>query len=219
MGGNIKIPLVIDPRGAATTAASLVGKMKKNFLEKGQTLKNLKISILGGTGPVGRIAGALCNSEGADTYIVETWSERNQTWLDSFIAKFNKEYNVALKGVLLTDEKSRVEHCMDKDLIISCGAAGIELLGKNSMELLSQNAPGKYCVDINLVPPPGIYGIKPDSDGQEIFPGMYGYGPLNIGQIKFQTELAILEEARKVTCGIFDFKQAYESAKKILKIK
>lgn len=219
MGGTIKIPLVIDPRGAATTAASLVAKMKGIFLERGETLKNRKITILGGTGPVGRIAGALCNAEGADTYIVETWNQRNQEWVNDFILKFNLEYNVNLKGMLLLDETERMKHCIDKDLIISCGAAGIELLGKQSMEILSQNAPGKLCVDINLVPPPGIYGIKPDSDGQEIFPGMFGYGPLNIGQIKFQTEINILEEARQAECGTFDFNKAYDIAKKILKIK
>lgn len=218
MGGDIRIPLVIDPRGAATTAASLVAKMKNVFLQKGEQLKNQKITILGGTGPVGRIAGALCNREGADTYIIETWDQRNQEWLDNFIHKFNQEYDVALKSLLLTNETKRLEHCMDTDLIISCGAAGIELLGTNSMEILSQKAPGKQCVDINLVPPPGINGIKPDSDGGEIFPGIYGYGPLNIGQIKFQTEIAILEEARKAEYGIFDFNRAYEIAKKMIKI-
>ncbi|TFG17735.1 MAG: hypothetical protein EU530_10235, partial [Promethearchaeota archaeon] len=72
MGGTIKIPIVIDPRGAATTAASLVAKMKGILIEKGESFKNRKITILGGTGPVGRIAGALCNEEGADTWIVET---------------------------------------------------------------------------------------------------------------------------------------------------
>ena len=219
MGGDIRIALVIDPRGAATTAASLVAKMKEVFIKKGESIRNRKITILGGTGPVGRISGALCDAEGADTYIVETWNQRNQEWLDIFIRKFNQEYSVKLKGLFLLDEKERLNHCMDKDIIISCGAAGIELLGKQSMEALSQKAPGKQCIDINLVPPPGIYGIKPESDNHEILPGIFGYGPLNIGQIKFQTEIEILEEARKAQYGIFDFHKAYEIAKRILKIK
>ncbi|MGH7410922.1 MAG: NAD(P)-dependent methylenetetrahydromethanopterin dehydrogenase [Candidatus Methylomirabilis sp.] len=51
-----QVSIMIDPKGAYTTAVALVAKVEKAL----GGLKGKRVAIPGGTGPVGRVAGALC---------------------------------------------------------------------------------------------------------------------------------------------------------------
>jgi methylene-tetrahydromethanopterin dehydrogenase len=49
-----------DPSGAYTTAAAMVASVEAAVLkQRARGLKGLRVVVLGGTGPVGRIAGVL----------------------------------------------------------------------------------------------------------------------------------------------------------------
>ena len=75
----------------------------------------------------------------------------------------------------------------------------------------------KLVIDINLVPPYGIEGLKPKDNNKEIYPTVFGIGALAIGRLKSEVETLILKEAAS-TKGkkIFDYNYAFEIAKKIL---
>ena len=75
----------------------------------------------------------------------------------------------------------------------------------------------KIIVDINLVPPYGIEGMKPENNNTEIYPGIFAIGALAIGQIKYKIERDIFKEAA-ITKGkkIFDYNIAFELANKIV---
>ena len=75
----------------------------------------------------------------------------------------------------------------------------------------------KIVVDINLVPPYGIEGIKPKHKNDEIYPDIYGIGALALGRLKSESEGQILKEAAQ-TKGhkIFDYTYAFEKANEIL---
>jgi len=72
-------------------------------------------------------------------------------------------------------------------------------------------------VDINLVPPYGIEGIKPEFNDIEFYPGIYGIGALDIGRLKYKIEHKIFKEAT-LTKGkkIFEYNIAFELASKMI---
>jgi len=86
-----------------------------------------------------------------------------------------------------------------------------------SKKLMEKLPPNKIVLDINLVPPYGIEGLKPNSNDEEIYPGIYGIGALDIGRLKYKVESQVFKDATN-TKGkkVFDYNFAFETAKKIL---
>ncbi|MFX1556745.1 MAG: hypothetical protein ACFFC9_05785, partial [Promethearchaeota archaeon] len=105
--------------------------------------------------------------------------------------------------------------CKDADIIWCLAAAGVEILSEESIKKLKGK---KIIVDINLVPPYGIEGIKPKYKNEEIFPGIFAIGALALGKLKADSEAQILKEAANTKgLKIFDYKYAFEVAKNLLK--
>lgn len=209
-------PVIIDYRGSHTTAASIVVKtMEFAKQHKIQDLKDKKIVILG-AGPVARIAALLSASLKSKTYIVETWNRSSKEFIKSLAYelsnKIGDESNL-IKGVFATNEDQIFEIVEDAHIIWCLAAAGVQILSKELMIKLKN----KLLVDINLVPPYGIEGLKPKDNNKEIFPTLFGTGALAIGRLKSDVESSILKKAAN-TKGkiIFDYKYAFEKAKDIL---
>jgi len=111
------------------------------------------------------------------------------------------------------DEK-KFEIVKDADIIWSLAAAGVQILSEGLMSKLPKN---KIVIDINLVPPYGIEGIKPKHDNEEIYPGIFGIGALAIGRLKANSEGQILKEAANTKgLKVFDYNYAFEIAKNLL---
>ena len=68
--------------------------------------------------------------------------------------------------------------------------------------------------DINAIPPLGVEGLKSEADGEEILPNVFGIGALAIGKLKNKVEAELIKRAAEEPRGIFDYKMAYEIAKK-----
>src|SRR3989304_3183883 len=69
-----QVSVMIDPKGAYTTAAALVAKVEKAL----GGLSGRKAAILGGTGPVGRGGGALCAGSGCEVIVGSRSREAGQ---------------------------------------------------------------------------------------------------------------------------------------------
>jgi len=103
-----EVPVIIDPRGSHTTAASVVAKTidiaRKHRIND---ISGKKIVILG-TGPVGRIAAIIAAKLGCKTILVETWEERTKESVNKLVKELNKK----------TDENASVivgEFAIDDD--------------------------------------------------------------------------------------------------------
>ncbi|MEJ2277101.1 MAG: methylene-tetrahydromethanopterin dehydrogenase N-terminal domain-containing protein [Candidatus Lokiarchaeota archaeon] len=189
-------PVIIDPRGSHTTASAVAAKTI-DIAEKKHKLRDLngkKVVILG-AGPVARIAAIIAARMNCDTYLVETWEKSNQRSIENLVSELNEEAGSQaskISGIYAPNEEMRFEIVKDADIIWALAAAGIEVLSKNSMEKLKGK---KIVVDINLVPPYGIEGLKPKHDNEEIYQGIYGIGALALGKLKSDSEASILKEA------------------------
>ena len=211
-------PLIIDPRGSHTTASAVVA-MTMNIAAKKHGLKDLKGKkvVIFGAGPVGRIAAILAAKIKCDTYLVETWDKSSKEFVQNLAKELTDEAGegaTEIKGVFTPEPEQRIEIVKDADIIWSLAAAGVEILSEESMRKLSGK---KLVVDINLVPPYGIEGLKPKHKNDEIYPGIFGIGALALGRLKSNSEAEILKEAANTNGSkIFDYNYAFEVAKKLL---
>jgi methylene-tetrahydromethanopterin dehydrogenase len=211
-------PVIIDPRGSHTTASAVVAKTlydAKN-IHKISDLKGEKVVIYG-AGPVARIAAILAAKEGLNTFIVETWDKSSEEFIKNLAKEVTEEAGegaTEIKGIFAPEKEQRYDVAKDALIIWSLAAAGVEILSSDLMERLEGK---KIVVDINLVPPYGIEGIRPKHNNKEIYSGIFGIGALALGRLKANSEGEILKEATKTKgTKVFDYNYAFEVAKKLL---
>lgn len=207
-------PVIIDPRGAHTTASAIVAKTIEVANKHGlSSLSGKKVICLGGTGPVGQIAALIASKLYADVVITSRREEYVKNLANSLTKKAGKG-SKKINGEVAKSEDQFYKIVKDADIIWSVGKAGIQMLSKEVLKQLSSN---KIVVDINLVPPYGLEGIKPEFDDEEFFSGIYAIGALGIGRLKYKIEREIFKMAIN-TKGkkIFDYNIAFEIASKIL---
>jgi methylene-tetrahydromethanopterin dehydrogenase len=205
-----ELAIVIDPRGAYTTAAAAVAKTLEFLLErKFGDLTNKTISVLAGTGPVGQTAARLYSLEKANVIITSRELQR----ASSVATKINEELeSERVRGVEAQTSEEIGKAIKNSDIVLTTGAAGTELLPLNILKEHGKNC--KIVADINAIQPLGVEGLKSDANGEEILPNVFGIGALVIGKFKNKVETELIKRATEESKGIFDYKMAYEIAKK-----
>jgi len=207
-----ELAVIVDPRGAYTTASAAVARMLATSLESGSgDFKGKRITVLAGTGPVGLVASRLCAAEGASVVVTSRDSARSM----AVATRINEEIGGTLvSGVKASAPGEVGESIEGSDMILSAGAAGIALLPLNVLKEY-----GKHCKvvgDINAIPPLGVEGLKSTDDKVEFLPGVRGIGALSIGTFKNKVEAQLFKKAVEAPKGIFDYKTAYDIAKSLV---
>jgi hypothetical protein len=204
-----EVAVIIDPRGAYTTATAAVAKTLELSLAKGfGDLDKKTVTVLAGTGPVGQTSARLYAAERADVIV----TSRSLQKACSVATKINEELEAEkVRGVEAQTPEDIGNAIENTDIVLSAGAAGTELL---PIEVLKRH--GKRCrivADINAIPPLGVEGLNPGADGKEILPTVFGIGALTIGKLKNKVEAGLIKKAAEETKGVFDYRIAYEIAK------
>lgn len=210
-----ELSVIVDPRGAYTTASAAVAKTYLLSVKKGLgDLNGKNVTVLAGTGPVGSVAARLYAIEGANVTI----TSRRMSKAIAVATKINEELGEdKIKGMEAAIPEEVGKAIKNADIVLSAGAAGVQLL---PLEILKEY--GKQCkivADINAVPPLGVEGLNPNDEGKEILPGIIGVGALKIGTFKNKIAAELFKRAVEAPKGIFDYKIAYEIAKKMVKAK
>jgi methylene-tetrahydromethanopterin dehydrogenase len=180
-----QVSVMIDPKGAYTTAAALVAKAEKAF----GGLAGRKAAILGGTGPVGRVAATLCAKNGCEVIV----GSRSKESADRLAKAISEKAGRAVTGDQMGTDEEKIPILRAVDLILATAKAGVQVLSRSALEALP---PGKLVADVNAVPPTGVAGLKPDDDLKEIAHGIRGIGALAIGVLKYKVEMEMLETIR-----------------------
>ena len=201
--------IIVDPRGAYSTAAGAVAKTLSLSLEKGiGTLEGKNVTVLAGTGPVGQTAARIYASEKANVIITSRSIAKGQAVAD----KINKEAGTErVKVVEVAKPEQTAASIKNAEIILSAGAGGIQLL---SSEDLKRNATKcKIVADINAIKPVGVEGLESNDDGKEIKTGVFGIGALAIGKLKIKIETDMIKRATAASQGLFDYAIAYDIGK------
>jgi len=205
-----ELAIIVDPRGAYTTATAAVAKTLGLSLEKGfGNLENKTVTVLAGTGPVGQTAGRLYTSEKANVIVTSRSLQR----ASSVATKINEEFESEIvRGVEAQTQEEIGKAIENAEIVLSAGAAGVQLLPLETLEEYGKNC--RIVADINAIPPLGVEGLKSEADGEKILPNIFGIGALAIGRLKNKIEVELIKRAAEEPKGIFDYKIAYEIAKK-----
>ena len=205
-----EVPVFADPSGAFTTAAGMVAKTEKALKDKfNLDFENLKIAILGGTGPVGVASAVISSKAGNDVILIG----RNQEKTEKVVEMCNVKYGSNSVGVGLDENKSTI--LSDVDVVFNTGAAGIQLMDDSLVKASSQI---KICADVNAVPPSGIAGVEANDDVvkmENASNDCYGIGALAIGNIKYKSQHDCLKLMYTSDKPVFlHFEHAFEFAQK-----
>ena len=205
-----EVPVFADPSGAFTTAAGMVAKTEKALKDRfNLDFENLKIAILGGTGPVGVASAVISSKAGNDVILIG----RNQEKTEKAVEMCNVKYGSNSVVVGLDENKSTI--LSDVDVVFNTGAAGIQLMDDSLVKASSQI---KICADVNAVPPSGIAGVEANDDVvkmENASNDCYGIGALAIGNIKYKSQHDCLKLMYTSDKPVFlHFEHAFEFAQK-----
>lgn len=205
-----QVPVFADPSGAFTTAAGMVAKTEKALKDKfNLDFENLKIAILGGTGPVGVASAVISSKAGNDVILIG----RNLEKTEKVVEMCNVKYGSNSVVVGLDENKSTI--LSDVDVVFNTGAAGIQLMDD---KLVKASSKIKICADVNAVPPSGIAGVEANDDVvkmENASNDCYGIGALAIGNIKYKSQHDCLKLMYTSDKPVFlHFEHAFEFAQK-----
>jgi methylene-tetrahydromethanopterin dehydrogenase len=207
------VSVMADPSGAYTTAAAMVACVEAALLKsQPQGLKGQRVVILGGTGPVGRIAGVLAAMAGADVAL----SSRNGIDVAEEAAQqTGKRFGVTIHGISGGDRAAVRTSIAEADVVLACAAAGVQVV---SAEDLGHAKRMKVAADVNAVPPEGVAGVGVMDNAKPLAgTNAVGIGALAIGNVKYQTQHRLLVQMRDAPKAVtLGFAEAFATARAFL---
>ncbi len=199
---GFRVSLMFDSNGCNTTAAAAVAKLTKNH-----SLLGKKAVVLAGTGPVGQRAAVMLAKEGAHVLI----TSRSFADAESLCNDLKTKFNVNIGPIEAKDNIARAEAVSDANIVLSAGAAGIQLLkeehwrGNSAIELI---------VDANASPPFGIGGIDMMDKGITLHDKVV-WGALGFGSLKLALHRACITKLFETNTQLFDAENIYALAKEM----
>lgn len=206
------VSLMADPSGAYTTAAAMVACVEAAVLKtRADGLAGLRVVVLGGTGPVGRIAGVLAAQAGADVAL----SSRNGIDVAEEAAQqTGKRFGVTIHGISGGDRAAIRTSIADADVILACAAAGVQVVSAEDLGFAKKIL---VAADVNAVPPEGVAGVGVMDDARPLAgTDAVGIGALAIGNVKYQTQHRLLVQMREAPKSVLGFAEAFATARAFL---
>jgi methylene-tetrahydromethanopterin dehydrogenase len=210
-----EVSVFSDPSGAFTTAAGMIAAVEKELTDKfNSPLEGQNILILGGTGPVGQIAGVIAAQAGANVRLIGRQMEKTQRIAALCSDEFGDGEIIINTGL----DADKADYLQTADIVLATGAAGIELL---SPALIATAPQLKVAADVNAIPPSGISGVDAFANGTPMShsnSGAVGIGALAIGNIKYQAQSRLLKKMIEDEKAVYlDFRHAFEVARDYVK--
>ncbi len=201
--GPVRVSLMLDSNGSNTTAAAAVVAARKHLPFGPETTA----TILGGTGPVGQRVVRMLAQEGVEVRV----ASRRISRAEGVCHRVSKAVNGA-RVTPHSTEGSDVASLVDGvQLVISAGAAGIELLSEQARKNASML---QVAIDLNAVPPAGLGGIEATDKAVER-DGQICYGALGVGGLKMKIHKAALARLFQTNDVVLDADEIYALGKEV----
>lgn len=202
--GPVRVSVMLDANGCNTTASAAVVAAARHI-----DLRNAQAVVLGGTGPVGQRVAQLLAHDGARVTISSRSAARAEQACNEVREKL--EGTPQITAVSSEQIQADVSILEQQQIVIACGAAGIELLSKEQIESLPNLC---VAIDLNAVPPTGLGGIAVTDKAQPIGSGV-GYGAIGVGGLKMKTHRAAIQALFESNDQLLDAIEIYGIAKNI----
>jgi methylene-tetrahydromethanopterin dehydrogenase len=206
-----EISVFADPSGAFTTAGAMMAMVERTLNRNfGGDLSGRKVSIFGGTGPVGGCTAVIAAKYGAT---VELVAHRAVQDVQAKAEAYNKRYGTNIGYVDGSNDELKQKVLNGTDVALCCAAAGVRVL---TLAQIAASSTLKVVADVNAVPPTGAEGVKVMADGAPIEgTKAFGLGALAIGNIKYQVQQGLFRKMLEGQSHVYlDFLSAFELARK-----
>lgn len=202
--------ILIDPKGTYTLAAAALAKVEDALRDYDTGLEGKNVVILG-SGTRAFVLAKLAASRKAKV----TVTGLNEAVVKTLASRASFDSGVEVKGVRAQGPAEIMAVAKGAEIIIAAGPVGVQMLPKESLELLSSC---KVTVDLNPVPPEGIGGVSNLANKDKVGKiTVIGSVPIQDLKSVVQNKMykrAILAEGG----GYFGYKEAYEISKSLLHI-
>lgn len=195
--GPIRVSVMMDASGANTTASAAVVAASRHL-----DLSTSKALVLAATGPVGQRVVRLLAGAGARVNVASRSTNRAQSVVER-ITSVTENAELAAFGI--SSEADLIRALEDVDLVVSAGAAGVELLPCNVRE----NSNLKVAIDLNAVPPVGITGID-IMDKAKQAGGQILYGAIGVGGTKMKIHQAAIVKLFSANDCVLDIDEIFK---------
>jgi methylene-tetrahydromethanopterin dehydrogenase len=205
------VSVMADPSGAYTTAAALVACVEASLQKHGCAMSGAQVLVLGGTGPVGRIAAVLLGSAGAAVRIAGRKAEPAQ----QAAAQTAQRFGVSLQGCGCGSADELRAALGQADVVLGTAAAGVQVMSADDRAHATRLL---VAADINAVPPEGLAGVGVMDDAKPIAgTSAVGIGALAIGNVKYQVQHRLLLRMREADKPVhLGFAEAFEMARAVV---
>src|SRR5438105_596724 len=174
------VSAMLDSNGSNTTAVAAVAKMVKAVGD----VRDKRVLIVAGTGPVGIRAAGLFAKAGADVCITSRKADAGERARELVLKRFGG----TVRAIAMPNATEAIRACERAELILNAGPAGVMLVPKQAWA----SRPGLEVVaDLNAVPPLGIEGVDVMDDGVTK-EGVVCFGALAIGNLKMKVHKACI---------------------------
>ena len=206
------VSVFADPSGAFTTAAALVASVEAALRKQGgKGLAGRRVLLLGGTGPVGRIAAVLCAQCEATAVIA---SHKGQAAATIAARETAERFGVTLEAGSSASRDDLRAALAEADVVLGVAAAGVEVLSAEDRAAAPRLA---VVADVNAVPPAGIAGVGVMDDAKPLADSaVLGIGALAIGNIKYQVQHRLLVHMCGGHAKTLGFAEAFSVARDVL---
>lgn len=200
--GPMRVSVMMDANGANTTAAAALvcAARHLNFAET-------TALILAGTGPVGQRAARLLAREGATVRLASRRIERARESCEA-IERIVESARVSPCTTNTDEELSSA--LGDVQLVISAGAAGVQLLSTEAR----RNSSLQVAIDLNAVPPLGIEGVEVTDKASE-HDGVICYGAIGVGGTKMKIHKSAIRRLFEDNKQVLDAESIYEIGREL----
>jgi len=205
--GGVRVSVMLDSSGANTTAAAAVVTAGKHLPLGPETIA----LVLGGTGPVGQRVVRQLAREGAEVRV----ASRKITHAEAVCHRITATVPEARLSPRSTTDSEMSSLVDGAQLLISAGAAGIELMDETTRQAAGAL---KVAIDLNAVPPAGIGGIKPQDRAVDRN-GQICHGALSVGGLKMKIHKAAIRRLFETNNHVFDADELYSLGKYLASVK
>jgi hypothetical protein len=202
---GFRISMMLDSNGSNTTAVAAVEKISRAVGD----VKDKKILVTAGTGPVGTRAAGLFAKAGAHVTITSRKTEEGERIRKAIADRFGGDVH----AVVMHDssEAGRIIDEVKPQILLNTGPAGVMLVPHDAWA----GKPGlTVACDLNAVPPLGIEGIEvTDSATQR--DGVTAFGALGVGGFKMKVHKRCIARLFESNDAVLDAESIAEVARGI----
>jgi methylenetetrahydrofolate/methylenetetrahydromethanopterin dehydrogenase (NADP+) len=201
------VSIMLDSNGSNTTAVAAVVKIEEALGD----LRNRKVVVLAGTGPVGQRAAGLLARDGARVTITSRKPEQGDKARQLISARFN----VQVEAVTFAEPSRLPEILEGVEILLNSGPAGVQMVPRSAWTAVKSL---RVAVDLNAVPPLGIEGVDVEDAGVKRN-GVIVFGAFGIGNFKTKLHKACVARLFTRNDLVLDAEVIAEIARELIKDK